>query len=257
LNAAANVGRWVLVIGRWLIQSLVRLVAGWVPFFTGTKSGVIVGLVLVAFFIAIDETPGAQGSRSIIQLNAPDVYASIAWELFIIAVSVRLASGFRNRARRAGWIRFLFSWAAAGVLNALVTGGVLQVASTGGDSAVRFQISAAAGVTIALLAAGAIKNWSALAAAVAAQRSVSTARRTRGRILDAVSRRPVPLPAGTAYSLWYAWAACALGASPIIAHRAAEAAVSSLRSGADSGTAAGAAKRSAWTPAALIERLRY
>jgi hypothetical protein len=256
LNAAANMGRWILVIGRWLIQSLIRVVAGWVPFFTGTRSGFIVGLVLVAFFIAVDETPGAQGRLSIIQLNAAEIYASIAWELFIIAVCVRLAAGFRNRARRAGWIRFILSWAAAGVLYGLVTGGVLQLASTGADSAGRFQISAAAGVTIALLAVGAINNWSALATTVAAQRSVSTARLMRGRILDAVLRRPLPLPAGTAYSLWYAWAACALGASPIIAHRAAEAAVSSLRSGADPGTAAGAAKRSAWTPAALVERLR-
>ena len=256
MSTAANAGRWVLLIGRWLVKSAIRLVAGWVPFFSGTRSGFIVGLVLVGLFIATDETPAAQGSLSIVQLAPPDLYASIAWELFFIAVFVRLASGFRNRRRRAGWIRFLGSWVAAGVLYALVSSGVSQLTSPGASSTGRFQISAAVGVVVAVLAAGAIHNWGALAATIAAERSVSTARLTRGRILDAVARRPMPLPAGATYSLWYAWAACALGASPAAAHRAAETAVSSLRSGADPGTAAGVAKRSRWTPAAILERVR-
>lgn len=213
------------------------------------------GLVLVGLFIAVDETPGAQGSLSIVQLTPPELYASIAWELFFIAVFVRLASGFRNRARRAGWIRFLGSWIAAGVVYSLVTSGLSQLVSTGASSG-GFQASAAVGVVVAVLAAGAIHNRGALAATIAAQRSVSTARLTRGRILDAVARRPMPLPTGATYSLWYAWAACALGASPAAAHRAAETAVSSLRSGADPGTAAGVAKRSRWTPTAIVERLR-
>ena len=252
----ADVGRWALVIAQWLLESLLLLLRGWIPFFFRTKRGFIVGLVLVGFFIAIDETPGAQGSLSIVQLSSPDLYASAALELSIIAVGVRLAAGFRNRARRAGWIRFVASWSAGGLLYALVVSGVPRFASTGGYDMGRFQISAAAGLALALLAAGAINNWAALARILAVERSDSTARLTRRRILDAVARRPLAVPSAAAYSLWYAWAICALAISPAAAHRAAEAAVAAMRSGADPATAAGAAKRSRWAPARFVDRFR-
>jgi len=252
----ADVGRWTLAMGRWLLESLRLLLRGWVPFFFRTKRGLIVGLVLVGFFIAVDETPGAQGPLSIVQLSSPDLYASVALELFIIAVGVRLASGFRNRARRAGWIRFLASWSASALVYGLVVSGIPRFASTGGYDVGRFQISAAAGLALAVLAAGAINNWAALARILALERSDSTARATRRRILNAVARRPLPAPSGAAYSVWYAWAICALSASPAAAHRAAEAAVSALRSGAGPASAADAARRSRWTPAGVVDRLR-
>jgi hypothetical protein len=245
-----------VAIGQWLLEALILLLVGWVHFLFATRRGIIVGVALFAIVVVTYEAPGAQGSPAFDQLPGPTRDAITLFELFVVAVGVRFASGLGKAARRAGWIRFFGAWAVGGSGIFIVSYAVSQLASTGRYSAGTLQLLAAAGVTVALLAAGAISNWAALGKALAAQRSRSTARLTRSRILAAVAKRPLAVPPGAAYSSWYAWAVCALPASPVGAHRAAEAAISALGSGAKAGAAADAARRSRWTPAAVAQRVR-
>ncbi|OLC26066.1 MAG: hypothetical protein AUH69_04865 [Actinobacteria bacterium 13_1_40CM_4_65_12] len=249
---SADIGRRMLLFGRWLLESLIKLLVGWVRFLIGSRRSFGVGVVAAVLLVAADEIPGPKGTPAIDQLPTNVLYAITVLELFIVASGMRLVSASRT----AGWIRFIGAWICGGLAYVLFAPSASQLAATGRYPAGGREILATAGAAVALLAAAAMYNWAALKKILAAERTHTTARLTRGRILTAVARRPLPVPAAPAYSLWYAWAACALSASPAAAHRAAEAAVSALRSGANARDASNAAKRSIWTPAGVVDRFR-
>lgn len=251
-----DIGRRLLATVRWLVESMILLFVGAARFLFASWRGLIVGVVVVAILVLLDEIPGPKGTPAINAWPVPVLNAITVFEVFIIAACWRLASGFRNRARRAGWTRFLSTWAAGGLVFALVALGVSRLASMGWYPAGGAEMIPAPAVVLGLLAAAAVGNRAALGKTLATEHSRSADRLIRGRILAAVAKRPLLLPDGAAYSSWYAWAACGLAGSPAIAHHAAEAAVSSLMSGADAATAAGAARRSKWTPAGVVEQIR-
>jgi hypothetical protein len=253
--AADIIGAW-LATGRWLVGSLIRLFVQAARFFVASWRGFIVGVVVIALLVLVDETPGPKGTPAIDELPGPALNAITVFELFIIAVCWRVASGFRQPARRAGWTRFLSSWAGGGLVFAGVALVASRLASIGWYPGGTAEIIPAPAVALGLLAAGAAYNWAALGEALAAERSRSGARLTRARILTTVASRPLPVPDDGAYSSWYVWSVCAVPGSPALAHRAAEAALSALRTGSNPKTAAEAALRSRWAPAALIERVR-
>jgi len=252
--SGGDIIRWAPHVGRWLLVSLILLFRRWVSFVFGTRSALIVGLISVGLFAGLDAYQGPQGS--LFQQPAPDLYSTVLFELVIVALCVRLVASLRDRARRPGWIRFLAAWTVALMVYGLAVTVVPRLATSSAYVTGRFQISAVGGLVVALVAAGAIYNWRALAKILATARLDSKARVTRRRILGAVAKRPLPVPAGATYSLWYSWAACELSASPAATHRAAEAAVSALKSGADAAAAAAVARLVLWSPAGIIDRFR-
>jgi hypothetical protein len=133
---------------------------------------------------------------------------------------------------------------------------IWRLASMGWYPAGNAEIIPAPAVAVGLVAAGAVNNRAALGKVLAAERSRSTTRLTQDRILTMLAKRPLPVPDDAAYSSWYAWSVCALPGAPAAAHRAAEAALAALRSGATARAAADVAARSRWSPAAVVERVR-
>jgi hypothetical protein len=249
-------GRRVLATVRWLFESLIPLTAGAARFLFASWRGFIVGMVVIAVLVLLDEIPGPRGTPAIDQLPVPALTAITVLELFIIAACWRLASGFRSPARRLGWARFLSTWAGGGLAFAVVALVIWRLASMGWYPAGNAEIIPAPAVAVGLLAAGAVNNRAALGKALASERSRSTTRLTQDRILAMLAKRPLAVPEDAAYSSWYAWSVCALPGGPATAHRAVQAAVAALRSGATARAAADAAARSRWSPAAVIERAR-
>jgi hypothetical protein len=252
----ADIGRAALVTGRWLVRSVILLFIQAIRFVFASWRGLLVGVIVIALLVLVDETPGPKGTPAINELPVPLLNAITVVELFIIAACWRVASGFRKPARRAGWTRFLSTWAAGGLIFAAVALLASLLASVGRHPGGSADIVPAPAVALGLLAAGAVYNWAALGEALAAERSRSATRMTRERLLATVARRPLPVPADGTYGSWYVWSVCALPGPPAAAHRAAEAAVAALRSGADATAAADAASRSRWSPAAIVERVR-
>jgi hypothetical protein len=255
-QVGADVGRAALATGRWLVESVILLFIRAVRFVFASWRGLVVGLVVIALLVLVDETPGPKGTPAINELPVPVLNAITVVELFIIGACWRIASGFRKPARRAGWTRFLSAWAAGGLVFAAVALLASLLASVRWYPGGSAEIIPAPAVALGLLAASAVYNWASLGEALAAERSRSSTRLTRERLLTAVARRPLPVPADGAYSSWYVWSLCALPGPPAAAHRAADAAVAALRSGADATAAAAAASRSRWSPAAIMDRVR-
>jgi hypothetical protein len=253
----ADIGRVALATGRWLVESVILLFIQAARFVFASWRGLVVGVVVIALLVLVDETPGPKGTPAINELPVPLLNAITVVELLIIAACWRVASGFRKPARRAGWTRFLSTWAAGGLVFAAIALLASLLASVGWYPGGSAEIIPAPAVALGLLVAGAVYNRAALGEALAAERLRSAARLTRDRLLTTVARRPLPVPADGAYSSWYVWSVCALPGPPGAAHRAAEAALAALRSGANAMAAADAAARSRWSLAAVVERFRW
>lgn len=255
-QTGADIGGAWLATGQWLVESIILVLVQAARFVFASWRGLVVGVVVIAVLVLLDETPGSNGTPAINELPVPALNAIFVVELFIVAACWRIASGFRKPARRAGWTRFLRTWAAGGLAFVAAALPASLLASVGRYPGGSADIIPAPAVALGLLGAGAAYNWAALGEALTAGRSRSAAQLIRDRLLTTLARRPLPVPADGAYSSWYVWSVCALPGPPAAAHRAAEAAVAALRSGATATVAAHAAGRSRWSPAAVVERIR-
>ena len=80
---SADMGRRMLLFGRWLLESLIKLLVGWVRFLVGSRRSFGVGVVAAVLLVAADEIPGPKGTPAIDQLPTNVLYAITVLELFI------------------------------------------------------------------------------------------------------------------------------------------------------------------------------